>query len=312
MDLAAALGLVAVLVFSLWLVANGLTPLLSRWLAKSSLSSQRRQLWMLASLPLTLPISLISSLGFVWLAKHQGWMAQHCLNAETSIFCMNTTPAEFTAPLLFWLGVGLLLLIALSVTRSWQKLAIEHLKTRSLAKLAGPVKHLTKLDHIQPQAFVVGVRHPVIFWSKQLNNLLTKQQQRIVLAHEISHIRRQDILKNLLFEVLLSFHLAPTRLRRYWQFNIEAQVDDRLTAQFDRLDIAEVLLKLSRDGSATQPGLAFTGSSSLYRIERLLHPKPSGFSGVLEAVLWGLIGFTLLFTILEHHSFEGLISWFVL
>lgn len=312
MDLTAALGLVAVLVFLLWLVANGLTPLLSRWLAKSSLSSQRRQLWMLASLPLSMPVSLISALGFVWLAKHQGWIEQHCSQAYTSLFCINTASTEVTAPLLFWLGLGLVLLMGLSVTHSWLKLAIEHLKARSLAKLAGSAKCITKLDHIQPQAFVLGVRHPVIFWSKQLNNLLTKQQQRIVLAHEISHIRRQDILKNLLFEVLLSFHFAPTQLRRYWQFNIEAQADDRLTAQFDRLEIAEVLLKLNRDCSAAQPGLAFTGSSSLYRIERLLHPKPTGFSGILEAVLWGLIGFTLFFTIIEHHSFEWLISWFVL
>ncbi|WFE67714.1 M56 family metallopeptidase [Thiomicrospira sp. R3] len=311
MDLAAVLGLVAVLVFLLWLVANGLTSVLSNWLAKSSLSSQRRQLWLLASLPLTLPLSLLVALSLVWLAKHLGWITQHCSQTQPSLFCVNQASIDFASQSLFWLGLGGVLLIALSVIPSWLGLLVEHIRVRSLARLAGSTKCLTKLEHSQPQAFVIGIRHPVIFWSQQLTSLLTKHQQRIVLAHEVAHIRRQDLLKNLVFEILLSFHLAPRALRRYWQFNIEAQVDDRLTARFNRLDIAQVLLTLSRDGAGASPGLAFTGSSSLYRIERLVHPKPVGFGGVLEALLWGIIGFILLFTFIEHHSLEWLIGWLV-
>lgn len=311
MDLFSTLGVLSSLIFFLWLAANMLIPLLSYWLAKSTLSSQHRQLWLLVSLPLTLPATVVGALSFVILAKQQHWITQHCNQTYSPLFCTTDIAANLTNTSLFWLGLSLLFVIILIVGHSWIKLIAKHLKVRSIAKLTGTAQRLTKINHLQPQAFVLGVRHPVIFWSKKLDHLLTKTQQRIVLAHEIDHIRHQDILRNLLFEVFLAFHLQSNQLRRIWQFNVEAQVDDRLTYQFDRLDIAEVLLKLSRDNLFPQPGLSFSGLSSVYRIERLLHPNPSGFSGIVELALLGLLGFILLFTIIEHHSIEWLINWLV-
>lgn len=313
MEISMMIGLISSVTVFLWMIANILVVLfsggLARWLPQGSLKSQRLQLWLLVTLPLTLPATFLLALAFVGLAKQLGWMAQHCTATSPSLFCVQTSTHALYESTFFWLGMSLLGLVGFWVIQAWLKLARKHHKTHALLKLTHFDQRICQLDSVQPFAFVAGIRRPVIFWSKGLSQTLTKSQQRIVLAHEIHHIRHKDILKNGLFEILLAFHLAPKTLRERWLLNMETLADQKTAQRFSRLDIAEVLLKLSRTHANPIPNLAFNGASVVYRIHYLLHPQPTVYNGLVVWLLLGLLGSVLFLAVTEHHALEWLLSW---
>lgn len=311
MELSNQFGIVAILFVICWFAAQLAIGMFVKVLELLPVANQQRLLWFLVTLPVTLPVMILLALGLVAWAKNQGLLDQHCLGYQGILFCSHEMIHQDAVFSPFWLGAAGLFLIAFTLLHAISKFVHTHLKTKTLLKLTqGRVsKRLVKLSQSQAYAFVLGVRQPTIVWSEQLSKCLSKHQQRIVLAHEIAHIRRQDVLKNFVFELWLAFHIRPQTLRRYWQFNMETGVDDTLSCRFEPFAIAEVLLKLSRANLKPQAGLAFSGSATQKRIERLIYPCNTKHYPGLEWLAWLLVVFALLFTSIEHHSVEWLIAW---
>lgn len=309
MDFSNQFGLFAVLFMLFWFMSQLIVGLFIKVLERYSIFNHERLLWVLASIPIALPTTVLVALWLVGWAKHHGWLDQHCDGRYGVLFCHQEIMTQEPGFSAFWLGFGGLLLAFILIS-AISKLIHSHIKAKSLLRLVQSkgAKRLVKLPESQAYAFVLGVRQPVILWSNQLEKCLSKYQQRMVLAHEIQHIRRQDILKNIIFELLLAFHLSPKTLRRYWQLNMELQVDEQLSNRFNRIAMAELLLKLRRESLTPQPGLAFTGSVLQKRIERLIYPHRQSKLNI-EWFVWSLLVLVLLFTGIEHHSVEWLIAW---
>ncbi|MDR9499877.1 MAG: M56 family metallopeptidase [Hydrogenovibrio sp.] len=302
-------GFISTVFVLFWVAGQLLAALFARRLDIDNLKRQRRLIWLLASLPLILPTMILTALAAVDWAKHQGLLVQHCIDHQGLLFCVEKTVLSETLTAPVWIGLAGLVVVGLLFFNALNSLIHTQRKAHNLRRFTQLSSPLVKLEQPQANAFVLGLRQPIITWSQQLSRRLTKRQQRIVLAHEIAHIRRRDLVKNVGFELLLAFHIKPQALRKYWLLNMESQVDESLTTRFDRLDIAEVLLKLSRAHLTSQPGLSFTGSTTKNRIERLLGSSNVESQPVLEWLIWSLLGMTLLFTAIEHHSVEWLIRW---
>ncbi|MBS3743829.1 MAG: hypothetical protein KGY48_05710 [Wenzhouxiangellaceae bacterium] len=107
---------------------------------------------------------------------------------------------------------------------------------------------------------VLGVTRPKVVLPRDFRTRFSRAQQRLVLAHELTHIRRHDPLWNLVavvFQCLLWFnplvHWAASRFRRDQELACdEAVLESRLAA---RRDYANALLQL--DCPSTFGALAF-------------------------------------------------------
>lgn len=124
-----------------------------------------------------------------------------------------------------------------------------------------------------PTLTVAGVRAPQVLISETALAVLTEQELRTALRHEIAHVRRYDNLKKLLFR--FSVFPGMKRLEAAWSEASELAADDAAVSSFpDALDLAAALIKLSRFAPVQQAtlttGLLHTSVGSLsLRIERL-------------------------------------------
>ncbi|MBZ5705366.1 MAG: hypothetical protein LAN63_08435 [Acidobacteriia bacterium] len=124
-----------------------------------------------------------------------------------------------------------------------------------------------------PTLTVAGVCAPQVLISETALAVLTEQELRTALRHEIAHVRRYDNLKKLLFRV--SIFPGMKRLETAWSEASELAADDAAVSSFpDALDLAAALIKLSRfapvQSAALATGLLHTSVGSLsLRIERL-------------------------------------------
>jgi Zn-dependent protease with chaperone function len=125
-----------------------------------------------------------------------------------------------------------------------------------------------------PTLTVAGVYAPQVLISETALAVLTEQELRTALRHEIAHVQRYDNLKKLLFR--FSVFPGMKRLEAAWSEAAELAADDAAVSSFsDALDLAAALIKLSRF-APVQPAVALTtgllhtsvGSLSL-RIKRL-------------------------------------------
>ncbi len=122
---------------------------------------------------------------------------------------------------------------------------------------------------------VIGWLRPVILVPATALTGLSSEQLRLVLAHELAHVRRGDYLVNLVqtvFEALLFYHPAVWWLSNRIRIEREYCCDDvAVGVNGDALTYARALssLDLLRSGE-WQPALASTGGSLMNRITRLL------------------------------------------
>jgi hypothetical protein len=127
----------------------------------------------------------------------------------------------------------------------------------------------------------IGIRRPAVLLPGSLMDHLTPEQIRVVLAHELAHVRRHDYAVNLgqrVIEALLWFHPAVHWLSRVARDEREHCCDE-LAAEFvgDRRTVAGALLALEE--TRAPKGIhsllpAAGGGSLLRRIERLLTGMP--------------------------------------
>lgn len=177
------------------------------------------------------------------------------------------------------LGFGCLLLFAIGLFR------VVAAQTRTSRVVANWVKGANALDagvtaptfranRDTPPLTLVGVCSPQVLVSEVTVALLSGDELRVAVRHEVAHLRSRDNLKKLIF------HCSPfpgmAGLESAWQEAAELAADDGAVASLrEALDLAAALIKLSRL-IPVKAAPAFTmallhGSGSVSgRIERLL------------------------------------------
>lgn len=276
----------------------------------------RRRLWLVAALPLVLPAAAITGLVLLAAAKQLGWLPDHCPlhgSAGHPHFCFVHPPelALSHAHQLFALAVmaAAVLLPAGPLVRA----RLQQHRVRRLNRMAARKGALRILDVDDAQAFAAGLYRPRVFLSRGLLKRLSARERRIVLAHEVAHIRHRDLGGQLWFECLLRFHQpgCARTLRRHWRRNQEQAADDRAAARFGALEVAATLVKLARQPAApASAGISALGDDPAARIERLLQPGAARAAGAGFELGYGLAAAGVITIMVSaHHSLETLLGY---
>lgn len=114
------------------------------------------------------------------------------------------------------------------------------------------------LAHTAPAMVAAGIARPKVLVSSAVESMLSVQELRSALNHEVAHVRRRDNLKKL----LLCFVAFPgmAALEAAWLEATEMAADDEAVANAaEALDLASALIKLSRVAPA-QPSVDLTAA----------------------------------------------------
>jgi beta-lactamase regulating signal transducer with metallopeptidase domain len=309
-----ALGwMLIVVATATWVLSNVLIVLFSPLLRQVSAPSSRGHLWLMASLPWVLPILAIVTLFILALAKSQGWIHHHCEThlAHHPHFCLEHLPTfaldlSSTLSGIFIVMCSFFLIVVRSVP-IWQLQA----KSRTFQRLAQGKSLRNTLDDERPLAFALGGWKPSIFISKGLRKLLSPKEMRIVVSHEVAHVRYKDVSKNALFELLLSLHAFPRLLRSSWYLTSELRADSYVARKFDALEVADVLLKLRRATTHSPFPTSIHGGQLSERIDALIHDKYSRRAPIRINLIYLLLLVFPCFIVFSHHSLETLLGWLI-
>jgi len=122
-----------------------------------------------------------------------------------------------------------------------------------------------------PGITLAGVREPKVLVSEAVLSVLTAQELRTALEHEVAHVRAHDNLKRLLFR--LALFPGMKKLEETWSEQAELAADDAaVSSPMEALDLAAALIKVSRLDS--QPvglttGLLHSSTAFRLRVQRL-------------------------------------------
>ncbi len=153
------------------------------------------------------------------------------------------------------------------------------------------------LDADVPAMTLVGVLRPRLLVTRPLLGLLTGEEVRAALAHELAHCRTFDNLRRLLVRAVpdaLSIFPASRRLEREWAQAAEHAADARCAPDPRmRLTLASALLKVARltPASSPIPSLASPlvgGDGIASRIAQLIDP-PAQHLSVRARVATGVV-----------------------
>jgi bla regulator protein blaR1 len=131
---------------------------------------------------------------------------------------------------------------------------------------------------------VIGLRRPVILLPVAGLAGLAAVEREGILAHELAHVRRADVLANLvqvLIEAVLFFHPAVWWVSRTIRHEREASCDLLAAAAIgDARRYARALARLEVGRTATSPvALAASGGSLFRRLQRLTGPSARAVAG---------------------------------
>jgi Zn-dependent protease with chaperone function len=135
-----------------------------------------------------------------------------------------------------------------------------------------------------PSLLLFGVRRPTVLVSETAVGLLSEDELRVSVQHEVAHIRSCDNLKKLMV------HCCPFPgmggLEKAWQEAAELAADDAaVSSRREAVDLAAALVKLSalapvHPAPAFTTGLADVSMSVHLRVERLLAWNETQVDGV--------------------------------
>lgn len=300
-----------------WLVATAVAPALLRRAAHPGLDPQARKvrLLLVALLPWAIPLLAVSAVLAPAIAKPLGMIAHHCVahGSGHPHICLEHPPVVALSPW-HWLAVALAIL--------WQSWRIgTHIlhrrrvqaQLRPLLAFAHGSGRVRTLDTRHVVALAANPGHPVILLSSGLRRHLQPRQRRIVLAHEVAHLRHGDLSVSRLIDALSVLHTGPVgrNLRALWGQAIEEHADDVVAARFGRKDVAQALIQVARlpaldAGSA----LRATGGNTVRRIERLLDaPSETRGPAVFAAGYAGTMLGSWAVLVWAHHAIESLLGW---
>lgn len=296
-----------------WVLANTLIAAFSPLVSQSTAVGVRKHLWAMALLPWLLPVVAVLTLLLLALAKKQGWIYHHCAThlAHHPHFCFEHLPEmalHFANSV-----VGLLIVISALSLLVFRVIPLYQLyaKSRFFQRLVSGNALKTTLADERPLAFTLGGFKPAIFVSQGLRKLLSQRQLRMVVKHEIAHIRNQDVLKNAVFELCLTLHLNPQRLRAPWYLSSELRADRFVTSKFDSLEFADVLLKLHRAGLNAPFPTSLSGGQLPGRISLLINEGyPCRTPLRLNILYFSVLCFPIAL-VLNHHGLETVWGWLI-
>jgi Zn-dependent protease with chaperone function len=141
-----------------------------------------------------------------------------------------------------------------------------------------------------PPLIVVGVRNPRVLVSESTVALLTHDELRMALNHELEHMKSRDNLKRL----ILVFCPFPgmAKLESAWSQAAELAADDAAVSdQRDALDLAAALVKLSHLVPVKAPPACtgFVAGSVCERVARLLDWDEASKSRRVRVRTWFII-----------------------
>lgn len=224
--------------------------------------------------------------------------------ADAPVMAQPSTLASLIEPLLPLLVLlWALAVVAIGGGLVRSQLALRRLVTAGVAlpQLAAPVVELARWFGVsRPIAvvssavarapFVIGHFSPVIVLPLEVATGMPWAQLKLILAHEIAHLRRADYLVNWLqiaLEVLLFFHPAVRWLSEEMRRLREACCDDMVVAYAGgRADYTRALLSLEEfrhDAPMLAPSAVAGGL--LWRVQRIAGRAPDERAGLQKIVL---------------------------
>lgn len=173
----------------------------------------------------------------------------------------------------------------------WQR-RVEDLANRLELRRAVRVRQSSRVD----VPMVMGWLRPIVLVPAGVLTGLPPQQVDALIAHELSHIQRHDVLVGwiqVVAETLLFYHPAVWWVSRQLRIEREHCCDDRAVAVCrDRLTYARALTTLATQRTAQPAGaLAASDGSLLTRIRRLVKPAstPSTRDRMTAALALGAV-----------------------
>jgi hypothetical protein len=307
---------VAVMVVG-WLAATAVAPALLRHGVRAGLEPQARKIRLLlvAVLPGAVPLLAVSAVLAPAIAKPLGVIAHHCFEHGPGHphICFAHPPIVALSAW-HWLAISLVLLwLAWSIGTHALHRRRGRLQLRSLLAFARGSGLLRTLDTPHAVALAADPGRPVILLSSKLRRCLAPKQRRIVLAHEVAHLRHGDLVLSRLIDTLSVLHIGRARrvLRASWRQAIEEHADDVVAARFGRATVAETLIQVARmPALGTGSALRATGGNTVQRIERLLDaPAEMRGRASFAAVYAGAMLSSWLVLVWAHHAIESLLGW---
>jgi Zn-dependent protease with chaperone function len=124
-----------------------------------------------------------------------------------------------------------------------------------------------------PPVLLFGVAAPTVLVSQGAVGLLTSEELRLSVQHEVEHMRSRDNLKKLIIHSCAFPGMAG--LDRAWQEAAELAADDAaVSSRGEAVDLAAALIKLSSLAPVLPPafttGLVNSATSISLRVQRLL------------------------------------------
>lgn len=249
-------------------------------------------------------------------AKPLGLITDHCVfhGPGHPHLCLQHLPAIEVGQFQVFFGVMVLALpLLLLIRHCWRerRSAAGLMTMKALSRGFG---RLRILESEQPLALAASPRNPFVLLSTGMLRQLTRRDCRIVVAHEIAHLRSRDLIRNQMFEVLLLLHFprAACVIRAAWRQSLEERADDRVAARFGRDAVARTLLRAVREAqTAPLADFGIAGADPVRRIERLLavHESRDGGMRVFRMAYVAIL--VAFFTVpgLAHHSVETLLGF---
>ena len=318
MSILALMWILLVIASLSWAIANIAVALFAWQLLSATHPStahpqKRVHLWLAALLPWALPLISIVTLLALALAKSLGWVHHHCEThqAHHPHFCLEHLPeaalqlSSSAIGAMIVLGAFLLFLSRLIPILQLQA------KVRAFLRLTPYKSAVTTLIDKRPFAFTLANNHPNIFISSGLKELLSPEQVRMVISHEVAHVRHGDVRKNRIFETLLTLHLSPSSLRKAWYLSSELRADNYVAKKYGAFNVADMLIKLHRAKINAPFTTAIHGSSFTDRIQILIDETPPGNCALFTMFLVSLLAIFPCALILSHHNLETLWGWLI-
>jgi beta-lactamase regulating signal transducer with metallopeptidase domain len=269
-------------------------------------SSSANLLFGLRILPfvISLGVSVFFTFPSFWLLERRS------LDEDTGTFVLG-----LCALLILGAGLVRLLLAEARTTR-----AVTRWRVSASSSERGAILPSIKAADGAPPLILVGIRKPNIMVSDMAAAVLSNDELRAAVRHELGHLRSWDNLK----KVSISATPFPgmTRLERAWREAAELAADDSaVTNRREALDLASALIKLSRFSQHwAEPALAsglVTGSSSIgLRLERLIEWRMASQRLqrtwpwtilVLSTMITGIIGNYSIALVVTHRLTELLV-----
>lgn len=206
------------------------------------------------------------------------------------------------APVSTAVGMGTLVVGGLMAVNVMKRMASIWRERVELSTEPGRV-----LDSLEPLAYSIPGRAGGVLLSQGLRSRLTRPELRVVIEHEVSHLRHRHHRYLVIGSLCAAAVPVLGSVDRHIRFAVERWADeDAARAVGDRRLVARTIARVALDStSATVP--AFSGSGALERVEAMLDAPPAGsdLAGATLLATTGLTTSTMTVPALQLHHWIG-------